>query len=134
MKKTVQMMLFVMGLSVLATPGVARDSAGAILHGQGVLWTIEKPDLPTSYLFGTMHVSDERVTQLPVEVTQAFNRSRYFVMEMLPTPPALEIIARGSYFQHGRSLKQLMRAVDSQRLSQLLSQQFQLSEQVLFKL
>ena len=130
MKKFVQMMSFVMGLSVLATPGVARDSAGAILHGQGVLWTIEKSGLPTSYLFGTMHVSDARVTQLPAEVMQAFNRSRHFVMEMLPTPRALDIIAKGSYFQDGRNLKQLMRAVDYQHLSQLLSEQFQLPEQV----
>ena len=130
MKEIVQMLLVVMVVSQLATCANIRDTAGAILHGQGVLWKIEKKDLPPSYIFGTMHVSDERVTQLPAEVEQAFIHSRHFVMEMLLTPRAMDIITQASYFQDGHSLKQVMQADDFQRLSLLLHDHFQLPEQV----
>ena len=130
MKKIVLLLLVVISASPLIVRVEARDSAGAILHGQGLLWKIEKKGLPTSYIFGTMHVSDVRVTQLPAVVERAFNQSRQFGMEMLPTPRAMDIIAEASYFQDGRNLKTVMKAGDFQRLSQLMQDQFHLPEPV----
>ncbi|MDQ1363773.1 MAG: uncharacterized protein QG652_1635 [Pseudomonadota bacterium] len=103
-------------------------AAGAILHGQGLLWKIEKPGVTASYLYGTMHVSDERVTRLPPPVEQAFASADQFVMEMLPGSRALEIIARGSYFQDGRTLRSLMQAEDYLRLTRLMNNSLGLPE------
>ena len=128
MKKTMMLWLALVLAATLAAQAESRDTAGAILHGQGLLWKIEKPGVATSYIFGTMHVSDARVTQLPAPVEQAFSESQQFAMEMLPGPRAMEIISQGSYFQDGRNLKAVMQADDFQRLSQLMQQQLQLPE------
>ncbi|MBW6423909.1 TraB/GumN family protein [Rhizobium sp. XQZ8] len=40
-------------------------------NAKGIFWKIEKDGLDTSYLFGTMHVSDPRVLDLPESVEDA---------------------------------------------------------------
>lgn len=42
-----------------------------VLNGKGMFWKIEKEGLDPSYLFGTMHVSDPRVLDLPESVENA---------------------------------------------------------------
>src|SRR3990167_3439818 len=46
------------GYSRIMSEAAATQNAGAIL------WKIERPGHPASYLFGTVHLTDERVTQL----------------------------------------------------------------------
>jgi len=41
----------------------------------GLLWKIEKSDVAASYLFGTIHSEDKRVTNLPKAVKQAFEQA-----------------------------------------------------------
>ena len=48
----------------------------------GVLWEISKPGIPVSYLLGTIHSDDPRVTRLPPAVVQAFANSRSFTGEL----------------------------------------------------
>jgi uncharacterized protein YbaP (TraB family) len=50
-------------------------------HARGLLWRIAKPGLPPSYLFGTIHLGDEALVNLPAPVADALDRSRRFVME-----------------------------------------------------
>lgn len=50
----------------------ARQEAAAISNGKGRFWKIEKPGLETSWLLGTMHVADDRVTDLSQTVWDAF--------------------------------------------------------------
>ena len=38
---------------------------------KGLLWKLEAPDGKTSYLFGTMHSDDRRVTDFPPSVMKA---------------------------------------------------------------
>src|SRR5262245_12964582 len=42
-----------------------RGEADATENGKGRLWKVEKAGVEPSYLFGTMHVTDPRVTALP---------------------------------------------------------------------
>ncbi|MGH8728143.1 MAG: TraB/GumN family protein [Burkholderiales bacterium] len=56
--------------------------------GQGVLWQVEKDGVQPSYLFGTIHVSDSRVTKLPKLVGEALNQSKSFTMEMVANETA----------------------------------------------
>ena len=44
--------------------GRAAFAGGELAYGQGLLWKIERSDLAPSYLFGTIHVTDERVMNL----------------------------------------------------------------------
>lgn len=48
-------------------------AAAAMPYGHGLLWKIEAPGRAPSYVFGTMHVSDKRVTTLPKPVREALN-------------------------------------------------------------
>jgi uncharacterized protein YbaP (TraB family) len=61
---------------VLAVPAWADE------FDHGVLWAISKPGIPVSYLLGTIHSDDPRVTRLPSAVVQAFAKSRSFTGEL----------------------------------------------------
>lgn len=50
-------------------------------NGQGRLYRIDRDGTPTSYLFGTMHLTDPRITRLPDEVESAFVASGQLVLE-----------------------------------------------------
>ena len=101
-----------------------------ILHPQGLLWKIEKPSQPASYLFATMHVSDPRVVNLPPPVEQAFTDSTQFVMEMLLTFQAVGLVSRASFFSDGRTLADVMQTENYRRLLDLLQKRMQLDESV----
>ncbi|GGE28996.1 GumN family protein [Agaricicola taiwanensis] len=57
----------------------------AVSNAKGVLWRIEKEDLAPSYLFGTIHLTDSRVTNLPLEVTKALSESATVALELAAT-------------------------------------------------
>lgn len=99
-----------------------------ILHPQGLLWKIEKPAQPASYLFATMHVSDPRVVKLPPPVERAFSDSRQFVMEMLLTFEAVGLVSRASFFSDGRTLDSVMQAKNYRRLLAVLQKRLQIGE------
>lgn len=52
-----------------------------ILNGNGRLWKIEKAGISTSYLFGTMHLTDPRVIDLTLEAKSAFDSVGTIVIE-----------------------------------------------------
>lgn len=58
--------------------------AAAQAADTGLLWKVEAPDGAASYLFGTMHADDPRLTDFPPAVEQALAASDVFMMEMLP--------------------------------------------------
>lgn len=53
----------------------------ATSNGQGRLWKLEKQGEKTSYLFGTIHMTDPRATVLPVAAQRAFDDSGTVVIE-----------------------------------------------------
>lgn len=61
----------------------ARAEAAATPNGRGVLWKIEKAGIEPSWLFGTMHVTDPRITTLPGPVRRAFEASETMVIETI---------------------------------------------------
>ena len=55
-------------------------------HGEdrGLLWKIESDNAPASYLFGTIHTDDARVTDFSPRLREALDESQTFMMEVLP--------------------------------------------------
>jgi uncharacterized protein YbaP (TraB family) len=51
-------------------------------HGRGLLWRVGKAGAVSGYLFGTIHLGDAAVVNLPGAVTDALDHSRRFVMEV----------------------------------------------------
>src|SRR5262245_1514223 len=57
-----------------------RAEASRVPNGKGLLWKIEKNGR-ASFLFGTMHMTDPRVTSLPPAARKAFDAASTLVIE-----------------------------------------------------
>ena len=87
----------------------ARIGADALYkYDKGLLWKIEAPGVAPSYLFGTIHSDDPRVTLLPAPVAKAFDASKRYVMEALIDGDGLARMAQAMYFNDGRTLEQVV--------------------------
>ncbi|MBJ6132773.1 TraB/GumN family protein [Ochrobactrum sp. Q0168] len=58
-----------------------RAEAQATPNHQGRIWKIEKDGIAPSYLFGTIHLSDPRVMDLPKPVEEAYRSTGTVVIE-----------------------------------------------------
>ncbi|BCJ92422.1 GumN family protein [Terrihabitans soli] len=63
-----------------------EEKLKATPNGEGLLWKIEGAKKP-SYLFGTIHLSDPRVTTLAPEVKKAFGESSRIAVEIADLTP-----------------------------------------------
>lgn len=86
----------------------AQDPARAIVNGAGLLWKVERPGAPPSYVFGTIHSEDKRVVTLPGPVQAAFDQARSFTMEMVLEPEAGTALAAAMLLDDGRTLQGIL--------------------------
>jgi len=77
-------------------------------YGQGLLWRIETAQGAVSHLFGTMHVSDPRVVDLPAPVADAFGGSQTAIFEMVLDPAVQAQLGGMMILQDGRNLEDLL--------------------------
>lgn len=67
---------------------------------KGLFWKLESPAGITSYLFGTMHTDDNRVTQFSPSVNQALSEVDTFMMEVTAAhDPSLLMMQEGNLAQ-----------------------------------
>jgi hypothetical protein len=101
-------------------PGkVEYDGPSRFDHG--VLWEIRAPKGSTSHLFGTIHVADEEIVNLPAPVNTRFDASRTFVMEVVPEPGEIMEMATMMYVNDGEKLDALISAPLFQRVVEILA-------------
>jgi uncharacterized protein YbaP (TraB family) len=94
--------------SGVATAAPVRADANASSRfAKGLLWKIEKPGVAPSYLFGTIHSDDPRVTAVPAPVSRALMECKHFVMEVRINGDDLVHMAQAMYFSDGRTLEQV---------------------------
>ncbi len=72
---------------------------------KGILWKAEKPGIKPSFVFGTVHSEDERVTNLPDEINNPFSAAQTLVIEVLLDKKASQSVLRAMYFEDGRTLR-----------------------------
>ena len=106
-------LLFAAGAALAATATNAGVSAqakppAAVKYAKGLLWRIESPGAGSSYLFGTIHSDDRRVTALPEPVIKALDASNRFTMEAIIDGEGLVHMAEAMYFSDGRTLEQVV--------------------------
>lgn len=77
-------------------------------YTRGLLWKIESPGVPASYLFGTIHSDDARVTALAEAVSRSLDHANRFVMEAVIDAEGLLGMAEVMYFNDGRTLEQVI--------------------------
>jgi uncharacterized protein YbaP (TraB family) len=96
--------LWLIGLAAQAEPQVTFLPDAQESTDYGLLWQVASPGGKTSYLFGTIHVDDPAVINLPTPVTRAFNKSQSLTLELLPDPGLAMQSAGAMLFQDNRTL------------------------------
>ena len=91
----------------LALPEPAAR-AEALLHGHGLLWKIEGGGAAPSYLFGTIHLRDKRVTTLPGPVAAALEATRSLSIEVLLNAAATVRTMGRMIITEGRTLDEIL--------------------------
>lgn len=76
------------------------DAAKKLENSEALLWKIEKAGLPPSHLFGTIHISDPRVTTLSDKVKSALSESKTVVLEFVGGQDAAVAALTASAGQH----------------------------------
>ena len=57
-------------------------SADDLVNGDGLMWRIEKPGLAPSYLFGTIHSTDESALEVARRAAQSINGAKIVATEL----------------------------------------------------
>lgn len=70
-----------------------------------LLWKVTSDNRESSYIFGTIHVSDPRIVKLPQPVSELLNTTDIFAMEALPEPEESLKLSQMMFFADGRTLK-----------------------------
>jgi uncharacterized protein YbaP (TraB family) len=98
------------------TPAHARilAAAAATENADALLWKVEKAGTAPSHLFGTMHLTDERIATLSPATRAALGGAKRLVLEV-------EDLSAGSFIKALGKARALMLFTDGRRLEQLLS-------------
>jgi uncharacterized protein YbaP (TraB family) len=95
-------------------------------NAEAVLWKIEKPDLAPSYLLGTMHLSDPRVTVLSQKTKEAIAQSKSVALEVADLSQQAMTTAMADardliVYSDGKSLKQELSADEYAKAKEVVS-------------
>jgi uncharacterized protein len=104
------------GLAPLASQAsdcrpVAREQTAPLPaddFSHGLLWKIDTPGAAPSYLFGTFHTSDPRITVLPCPVKAVFDQAASYTMEMITNGAGIVSMAEAMFFNDGKTLKDVV--------------------------
>lgn len=92
----------------VAGPSGAQNLKPDKKFSHGLLWRVSKLGPAPNYVFGTIHVADPRVLDLPDAVTRALVRSRYYYTESLQGKPETMLFFEAAQFDDGRRLEPLI--------------------------
>lgn len=114
LSKLTRLLLFVLALQ-----------AGAQNKNYTLLWKIEGPDLKgSSYLFGTMHVSDARAFNFSDSVMVALNNCRSFAMEIHPDTLMSDVFNKiGGNLKDNKDLRDLLPEEDYRKLDEIFREE-----------
>lgn len=79
---------------------------GARRFEHGLLWRLAGKGGPASHVFGTIHVADPRLDELPPAVRRAFDASRVLMVEHLPNGYSRERFLEAAVFFDAQTLEQ----------------------------
>ncbi len=102
------------------------DQAAQVENSNAILWRIERPGAAPSHLFGTMHVSDTRITTLSAAAANALHGSKAVLLEVKDLSPkataaAVAKSANLMIFTDGRRLDKLLSPEDFATVKSLVS-------------
>jgi len=96
--------LILFALVCLWVPPASGEQART--YTQGLLWRVESPSAATSYVFGTIHVSDPRVQSVVQDMLETVGPLDSISLELVPTPAVMAAAAQRMFILDGPSLSQ----------------------------
>lgn len=102
------LLFMLLAAAVSAAPAAAN--AAERPFSQGLLFRLESPGQPVSYLFGTIHSDDPRVTRLPTAVRRAFDGAGTLIMEVPLTETNTQRSMAAVLFRNGQQLSEVLEA------------------------
>ena len=100
---------------------------------KGLLWSVSKAGVAPSYVFGTIHVADPRVLELPDPVSAALARAkRYYTESFQGEREAIRFLEAGQ-FDDGRRLEPLIGAGAYAKVVEMLRER-QVPDEVIARL
>lgn len=102
-------------------PVSATSAPAAAKFTHGILWKIEPDGAAPSFLFGTIHLDDPRVLDLPPAVREAFDGSTSFTMETFFNAAGLVSMAQAMFFTNGQTLDRLLGKEDYTEIQQAVA-------------
>jgi len=91
--------------STAASPAPRNDLQRS---GRPLLWQVDKAGIPSSYIYGTIHIDDQRVMDLPDAVATRLRTANQLILELPLGQHGSNDILRNMIFTDGRTLQQVI--------------------------
>lgn len=102
-------------LGSIAVMGFGVHAAVEERFGRGLLWRVAKEGVPASHIYGTIHVSDPRLAELPAVVRQRFDTATSLMLEFVPDPYSRSRFLEAAMFLDRQTLAEKIGAEDFER-------------------
>jgi len=109
---------------LLIQPALAEQPTVELKHPQGLLWKLQKKGQPDSYLFGTIHLADDRVLALLDKVQSSIEQVDVFAMEIVLDVEGQQTLTRATFFQDGKLLQDYLDDVTLDRINIIMHQYY----------
>jgi uncharacterized protein YbaP (TraB family) len=103
MTRKTHRVLALLFLWLSAVPAPAQST-----YDKGLLWRVEGLGPEPDYVYGTIHVEDPRVLDLPAAVSDAFGAADRLVMELEPDAATLGEVGTAMTYPDGQSLERVL--------------------------
>ena len=113
-------LLLTLALGLAASAALPMDVATRAADSRGLLFRLERAGIAPSYVFGTLHSADPRVTELPAQVSRAFADARTFATEVRLSDGEIANFFEAAQFDDGRRLSEFFDAATLARIRVLL--------------
>jgi uncharacterized protein len=88
---------------------------------RGLLWRVTNKGVAPSHVYGTIHVADARLEELPAAVRHRFDTAKSLMLEFVPDAYTRERFLEASMFLDRQTLEQKIGAEDFERAVELLA-------------
>jgi hypothetical protein len=102
-------------LGSIAVMGFGVHAAVEERFGRGLLWRVAKQGVPASHIYGTIHVPDSRLAELPAVVRQRFDAATSLMLEFVPDPYSRSRFLEAAVFLDRQTLAEKIGAEDFER-------------------
>jgi uncharacterized protein YbaP (TraB family) len=102
-------------LASLAALGQSAFASVEARFARGLLWRLTKDGVAPSHVYGTIHVADPRLAELPAAVRASFDAAKSLMLEFVPDAYARERFLEAAMFLDQQTLEQKIGAEDFER-------------------